>query len=72
MKKFGLICMALVLALGALGIGYASWSDSIYIEGTVNTGTVDLETVGLSGTWLWKNLDTGESEYRYGFNVLPP
>jgi len=38
MKKFGLLCLALVLALGALGVGYASWTDTIFISGTVNTG----------------------------------
>lgn len=38
MKKFGLLCLALVLALGALGIGYAAWTDQITINGTVSTG----------------------------------
>ena len=34
--------MALVLALGTLGIGYAMWSDTVYIEGTVYTGEVEV------------------------------
>jgi hypothetical protein len=42
MKKIGLLCLALVLALGALGVGYASWVDTIFITGTVETGTVSL------------------------------
>ena len=42
MKKIGLLCLALVLALGALGVGYASWTDTIFVTGTVNTGTVSL------------------------------
>ena len=42
MKKIGLLCLALVLALGALGVGYASWNDTIFVTGTVNTGTVEL------------------------------
>lgn len=42
MKKIGLICLALVLALGTLGVGYALWSDEVVIEGTVDTGTVRL------------------------------
>jgi hypothetical protein len=41
MKKIGLICLALVLALGTLGVGFALWSDSLYLEGTVETGTVN-------------------------------
>jgi predicted ribosomally synthesized peptide with SipW-like signal peptide len=40
MKKIGLLCLALVLALGSLGVGYAAWTDQIVINGTVNTGTL--------------------------------
>jgi len=40
MKKIGLLCLALVLALGALGVGYASWTDTIFIDGSVTTGSV--------------------------------
>jgi len=54
MKKIGLLALALVLALGALGVGYAAWTDTVTIEGTVNTGTVDLEVEGYSGMWMWK------------------
>lgn len=43
MKKIGLICLALVLALGSLGVGYAAWTDTVTISGTVNTGEVDWE-----------------------------
>ena len=43
MKKFALLCLAIVLALGALGVGYAAWTDTIYIDGTVNTGSLCLE-----------------------------
>ncbi|NQT31569.1 MAG: hypothetical protein HQ588_04470 [Deltaproteobacteria bacterium] len=38
MKKFGILCLALVIALGALGVGYAAWTDTVFITGTVNTG----------------------------------
>jgi len=44
-KKVALIVLALVLALGAAGIGFAKWSETLHIEGTVSTGEVD---VGLS------------------------
>lgn len=63
MKKVGLILLALVLALGVLGVGYAMWSDTLLISGTVNTGTVDINVVGLdnySGTYVYKDLDNGE------------
>ena len=41
MKRFGLLCLALVLAFGSLGIGYALWSDQLYIEGNIDTGRLD-------------------------------
>jgi hypothetical protein len=40
MKKIGILCLALVLALGSLGVGYAMWYEDLYIEGTVDTGEV--------------------------------
>ncbi len=54
MRKIGLLTMALVLALGSLGIAYAAWTDEITIEGSVTTGSVELEVVAYSGTEAWK------------------
>jgi predicted ribosomally synthesized peptide with SipW-like signal peptide len=42
MKKIGLLALALVLALGALGVGYAMWTDTVTVNGTINTGSIDL------------------------------
>jgi hypothetical protein len=42
MKKIGLLSLALVLALGALGIGYATWSDNVTIEQTIYTGNFEI------------------------------
>jgi hypothetical protein len=42
MKKIGLLALALVLALGTLGAAYAHWTDTIYIDGQVCTGEVDV------------------------------
>ena len=42
MKKIALISVALVLAMGSLGVAYASWTDTVYIEQTVETGTVSI------------------------------
>ena len=42
MKRIGLICLAMVLALGTLGVGYAHWSDDADIIQTVQTGTVSI------------------------------
>jgi hypothetical protein len=49
MKKFGLLCLAIVLALGALGVGYAAWTDTIFIEGSVQTGSVCISIQ--DGSW---------------------
>ena len=40
MKKIGLICSILVLALGALGVGYAAWTDTVNVTGDMTTGSV--------------------------------
>ena len=42
MKKIGILALALVLALGSLGIGYAMWSETLTIEGDVSTGEVSV------------------------------
>jgi hypothetical protein len=36
MKKIGLLAIALILAVGSLGVGLAHWSGSLAINGTVN------------------------------------
>ena len=40
-QKLGVLLLALVLALGGLGIGYAHWTESLDIAGTVTTGDFD-------------------------------
>jgi hypothetical protein len=54
MKKIGLLMLTLVIALGALGIGYAAWTDQIDITGTVDTGSLNIDVTGYSGTWVYK------------------
>ena len=54
MKKLGLISLALVVALGVLGVGYAMWSDTVTIDGTVETGSVDIVVESLSHTYVYK------------------
>lgn len=45
MKKIAILCLALVMALGSLGIGYAMWDKTLYIDGTVYTGEVDAKFI---------------------------
>jgi hypothetical protein len=42
MKKIGLLALALVFALGALGVGYAHWTETLNIKGSVSTGWIDV------------------------------
>ncbi len=61
MKKIGLLALALVLAVGMLGIGYASWTDQVVITGTVETGTLDVDVVYVSYVEVWKDYVTEEA-----------
>jgi len=54
LKRIGLLALALVLALGSLGVAYAAWTDSVYIDGTVNTGTLDIDVSDCSSTFVYK------------------
>jgi hypothetical protein len=40
MKKIGLILLVVIMALGALGVGYAAWTSNITVNGFVKTGTL--------------------------------
>ena len=42
MKKLGLLCLVLMVALGAAGAGYAIWTSTVDIEASVDTGTVEI------------------------------
>ena len=39
--KLGAMFLISVLALAGIGMGYAAWTDTITIDGTINTGNVD-------------------------------
>lgn len=42
MKKLAVIGLVFTLCLAAIGVGYAGWFQTLYIEGTTNTGEVDI------------------------------
>jgi hypothetical protein len=58
--KIGIIFLGLIIALAGLGGGYAAWSDTITIYGTISTGSVSWEVIDYSGTWAYKDLFTDE------------
>jgi hypothetical protein len=43
MKKIGFIVLAVVLALGLVGAAFAYWSQPLYVNGNVTTGTLLVE-----------------------------
>jgi len=49
-KKIGIISLALVLALGALGVAYAPWTDEVEITQVVHTGSLEVGVFGHA--WL--------------------
>jgi hypothetical protein len=60
-----------VLALGSLGVAYAAWTDSVYINGTVYTGTLDINIVGCSSTFVYKT-PTDQIDVRSVTGENPP
>jgi len=61
MKKAIGMFAALILALGMTGVAFAHWSQTIYIEGTVETGTVCVGWVYVDyEDYEYLNKDVGE------------
>lgn len=59
--RLGLICLALIICLAGTGVGYAKWTDTVTIEGTINTGEWDCGgTIGFWKNWDSHNTYTGE------------
>ena len=59
-NKIGLIFLGLIIAVAGLGGGYAAWSETITVYGTISTGSVSWEVIDYSGTWVYKDLNTDE------------
>jgi hypothetical protein len=54
LKRMGLLALALVLALGALGVAYSAWTDSVYVNSTVEMGTLDIDAIGAYSSFVYK------------------
>ena len=68
--KLGALFLISVLALAGIGVGYAHWTDTINITGTVNTGSVSWEFECTSGTWGWKNTRTDLLEVTHDGEIV--
>jgi hypothetical protein len=56
-KKYLLVCLALVALLATMGVGYSMWSQTVTINGSVTTGSVTMQVSNYTGTWAWKDVD---------------
>ena len=55
MKKIGLMSLAIVLALGSLGVGYALWSQQLTITGDTNTGSLSVGFIEFYGVEMYED-----------------
>jgi predicted ribosomally synthesized peptide with SipW-like signal peptide len=53
MRKIGLLMLALVIALGALGAGYAYWTQTINVSAAVQTGDLNAVFAGDDAVDAW-------------------
>jgi hypothetical protein len=53
-NKIGTLFLVSALALAGIGISYAGFTDTIYVYGTAETGTVEWCVVDYSSTEIWK------------------
>jgi predicted ribosomally synthesized peptide with SipW-like signal peptide len=67
MKKLGLLCLVLFLVLGALGVSYAYWTETLTINGTVNTGELDWEFIAGTAIQRDNGNDVTTNEYLLTF-----
>ncbi len=79
--RAGILCLALVLGLGGLGVGYAHWTDTLTIGGTVTTGewgacetayayggslaTSFTEVIEKNSPWGWSNGPLPAGSYNF-------
>ena len=61
--KLGVMFIVTAMALAGIGAGYAAWFDTIYVDGTVGTGSVEWEVIDYSGTYVWKVYDAPDTGY---------
>lgn len=72
-NKVGSIFLLSMLAMAGLGISYAGFTDMVYVSGTIDTATVQLEYISISHTYAWKVMYTGpqvDPPFIEGVNVV--
>lgn len=59
LNRIGILAMALLLALGAMGTAYGAWVDDIYVTGSLSTGDI---SAGLTCGTCWEEPDTPDTD----------
>lgn len=49
--KTGILILALIVALGGMGVAFAAWTDIITIQGTITTADIDWELTDVDFSW---------------------
>lgn len=70
MKKIGLIILVVVLALGAIGAGYAAWSQSLYVNGSVQNGKLQAGFTDVTPPVDIANVTASASNYAFTNDVM--
>lgn len=70
MRKLGLISLALVLALGALGAAYAPWTDDVEIVQTVTTGDLAIGFSKCVPSILFDDKDIASIGYEFTGEIV--
>lgn len=64
-RRFAYLLAALVVALSAIGIGYAAWNQNLSINGTINTGSLSaciiLDTPPFASSSEYATIAEGDS-----------
>ncbi len=71
MKKIGILALALVMALGALGVGYAHWTDTLTIDGNIDNGWVDVNFASQLDNDASDNDPNVAGEWRFPSGATP-
>jgi len=62
-KRSKILAIIMVLAFALTGVGYAWWTDTLYINGTVETGTLDVDFIAEEGCYPFMQ-DYPDIEYK--------
>jgi hypothetical protein len=72
LNKLWMLALALLVALGAMGIAYGAWTDEIYIQNTVQTGSISAELACIQGGCWVEGTPAGDTSVSCGSPTVDP